>query len=515
MRTYLYQLTLLLFSVNTFSQAPALQWQKALGGMGNEYAHCIVEAAAGEYVMAGYTYSNNGDVSGNHGDADAWVVKVNATGAIVWQKTLGGSGEDWAKRIRKTPDGGFILTGRTASTNGDVTGYHGGFSWDCWVVKLNADGTIQWQKALGGGSDDQGYDIQPTSDGGYIVTCGTHSNDGDLTVNHGGLDIWVVKLNATGAIEWQKALGGTDDDLGGSIQQTADGGYILASNTNSNNGDVSGNHGNTDIWLVKLDSGGTITWQKTLGGGSSDAVQHLEKTTDGNYIVCGYTFSNNGDVSGNHGNYDAWVVKLNAVGTILWQKTLGGVNADQAKYIQQTPDGGFIVVANSKSTNGDVTQNQGDWDYWVVRLDELGTIQWQKTLGGSSYDEASCIEKTTDGGYILTGRTNSYNGDVTGNHGNDDFWVVKLATDNLSTSEFDGIQTILYPNPASNFIKVTTANTASNFSFKIFDVTGKIVLNGLSKFDSPITIERLANGMYLLQMETENGVRTTAKFIKN
>ncbi|MCU4189035.1 T9SS type A sorting domain-containing protein [Flavobacterium sp. HXWNR29] len=515
MKLYLFLFIIGLNTINVFSQAPNIQWQKAFGGTSNEYARSIIQTTDDGYIVSGYTYSNNGDVSGNHGDADYWLVKINSTGTIEWQKTFGGSGEDWARRIRKTTDGGFIVIGRTNSNNGDVTGFHGG-SWDCWIIKLDSAGNIIWQKTLGGSSVDQGYDIQQTSDNGYIVTCGSNSNDGDITGNHGGSDFWVVKLNATGSIIWQKSLGGTGDDLGGSVQQTLDGGYIVGGNSNSTNGDVTGNHGNDDFWVVKLDSEGNISWQKSLGGSGFDGFQCIKQAIDGGYLVSGYTFSNNGDVTGNHGNYDVWVIKLNSLGNITWQKTLGGTNSDQAKYIQQTIDEGIIIVGNTKSNNGDVSNNQGDWDYWVVKLDGMGTLLWQKTLGGISFDEADYIEQTTEGGYIIAGRTNSNNGDVTGNHGNTDFWVVKLASDSLSNSEFEITNTILYPNPSSKFISLQySTNPETSFYFKIIDLTGKIIKSSFSKFNDQINIESLTSGNYIIQIETENGKTETKKFIKN
>lgn len=515
MKLYLFLYVTSLFTINVFSQAPSIQWQRAFGGSSNEYASGITQTTDGGYIVTGYTFSNNGDVIGNHGDADVWVIKLNPSGIIEWQKTLGGSGEDWARRIRKTNDGGYIIVGRTNSTNGDVSGFHGG-NWDCWVIKLDSAGNITWQKALGGSSIDQGYDIQPTLDNGYIVTCGSNSNDGDVTGNHGGSDFWVVKLNASGSILWQKSLGGMGNDLGGSIQQTFDGGYIVAGTSNSINGDVTGNNGSDDFWVVRLDSLGNIIWQKSLGGSSIDASQCIKQTTDGGYIVCGYTFSNNGDVSGNHGNYDAWIVKFNSLGTIIWQKTLGGTNNDQVKYIQQTVDGGIILVGNSKSTDGDVSENQGDWDYWVVKLDEIGTIHWQKSLGGSSFDEADCIEQTTDGGYVIAGRTNSNNGNVNGNNGGTDFWIVKLTQDGLSISEFELSNTILYPNPSNKFICLQS-NISSDafFYYKIIDLTGKIVQNNFSKFNDKISIENLTSGNYIIEFVNEKGEIATKKIIKN
>jgi hypothetical protein len=195
-----------------------------------------------------------------------WVVKLNPVGTIQWQQVLGGSDREESFSIRQTTDGGYILTGVTDSdTTGDVGPNHGGS--DIWVVKLNPAGGIQWQKVLGGDAFESGRSIYPTTDGGYILTGVTDSdNNGDVGPNHGGSDIWVVKLFPTGDIQWQKVLGGNDVESGRSIQQTADGEYILTGFTDSdNNGDVGPNHGGSDIWVVKLNPTGTILWQKVLG----------------------------------------------------------------------------------------------------------------------------------------------------------------------------------------------------------------------------------------------------------
>jgi len=295
---------------------------------------------------------------------------------------------------------------------------------------------IEWQKALGGSNDDEAYSVQQTSDGGYIVAGSTRSNDGDVSGNHEEVwwlvwDFWVVKLDRYGDIEWQKCLGGSDSDWAESIQQTSDGGYIVAGYTGSNDGDVSGNHGEKDFWVVKLDRYGNIKWQKALGGSDSDWAYNIQQTSDGEYIVAGYTGSNDGDVSGNHGEKDFWVVKLDRYGNIEWQKCLGGSGGggsggDYAYSVQQTSDGGYIVAGETWSNNGDVSGYHGGGDVWVVKLDRYGDIKWQKCLGGSSWDWAYSIQQTNDGGYIVAGLTRSNDGDVSGNHGEKDFWVVKL-----------------------------------------------------------------------------------------
>jgi hypothetical protein len=422
-------LLLLFFSLSLNAQI-AIEWQKCLGGTNWDYAYSIHQTTDGGYVVAGWTASNDGDVSGNHGGADYWLVKLDAAGNIQWQKCLGGTNWDYAYSIHQTTDGGYVVAGTTGSNDGDVSGNHGNY--DYWVVKSDASGNIQWQKCLGGTGDDYAYSIQQTTDGGYVVAGWTASNDGDVSGYHGGWDYWVVKLDASGNIQWQKCLGGTSNDEANSIQQTTDGGYVVAGRTESNNGDVSGNHGGRDYWVVKLNASGNIQWQKCLGGTSGETAYSIQQTTDGGYVVAGQTLSNDGDVSGNHSFIsDYWVVKLDASGNIQWQKCLGGTGGEQAYSIHQTTDGGYMVAGYSTSNDGDVSGNHGGRDYWVVKSDASGNIQWQKCLGGTGDDYAYSIQQTTDGGYVVAGFTDSYDGDVSGNHGNWNYWIVKF-TDNYN-----------------------------------------------------------------------------------
>jgi len=424
----------LVLAVTTLNAQVQIQWQKCLGGTSNDYAYSIQQTSDGGYVVAGYTGSNNGDVSGNHGSGDFWVVKLDAGGNLQWQKCLGGTGYDEANSIQQTSDGGYVVAGFTLSTNGDVSGNHGGY--DYWVVKLDAGGNLQWQKCLGGTGYDEANSIQQTSDGGYVVAGYTESTDGDVSGNHGGSDYWVVKLDAGGNLQWQKCLGGTSSDYAYSIQQTSDGGYVVAGYALSTNGDVSGIHGSQDSWVVKLDVGGNLLWQKSLGGTSSDYAYSIQQTSDGGYVVAGFTESTDGDVSGNHGGRDYWVVKLDAGGNLQWQKCLGGTDDDYAFSIKQTSDGGYVVAGKTYSTNGDVSGNHGFNDNWVVKLDAVGNLQWQNCLGGMSDDVAFSIKQSSDGSYVVAGYTGSTNCDVSGNHGSIDSWVVKLIEPNISGKMF-------------------------------------------------------------------------------
>ncbi|HEX5651715.1 MAG TPA: hypothetical protein VFX58_01495, partial [Chitinophagaceae bacterium] len=215
-------------------------------------------------------------------------------------------------------------------------------------------------------------------------------------------------------IQWQKAMGGSGYEGASSIQQTTDGGYIVAGITGSNDGDVSGSHGVWDYWIVKLAATGNIQWQRCLGGSGQDYASSIEQTTDGGYIVAGSSYSNDGDVSGNHGVSDAWIVKLAASGNIQWQRCLGGSDVEGAYSIEQTTDGGYIVSGSTSSNDGDVSGNHGVSEAWIVKLDATGNIQWQRCLGGSGDEGAYSIEQTTDGGYIVSGSTSSNDGDVSG-----------------------------------------------------------------------------------------------------
>jgi len=382
----------------------------------------IARSHDGGYVIAGLT---NYD-SSTHGLLDAWVAKLDKDGTKLWQKTIGGSNYDDANFITTTLDGGYIMAGFSYSNDGDASGNHG--IGDAWVVKLDGEGRIIWQKSLGGYAGDVAHSVAATRDGGYIIACETGSFSGDVSGNHGVNDGWVVKLDKDGNILWQKALGGSDFDTFYSIAESPDGGYIAAGDTRSDDGDVSGYHGVNDGWVVKLDKDGNKLWQKTLGGANADGIKSIIVTPDGGYMTAGITKSNDGDVSGNHGEGDAWIVKLDKDGNILWQKALGGSDWETAYSVASTPDGNYVIAASTRSNDGDVSGfhgGDGD-DAWVVKLDKDGNKLWQKVLGGSAADVASSIITALNGGYVIAGDTRSNDGDISGSHRAVGAWVFTL-----------------------------------------------------------------------------------------
>lgn len=425
------------YSNTIFCQVPIIQWQKSLGGSATEQARCIEPTSDGGYIIAGYSYSNNGNVSGNHGGSDYWIVKLNAAGNIQWQKSLGGSQIDEAYSIKETFEGDYVIAGYSLSNDGDVYNNHGNA--DYWIIKIDATGNTLWARCMGGSKDDRATSIQLTTDDGYIVSGYSSSSDGDVISNHGNRDLWILKLNSVGVIQWQSTLGGSGDEPAAySVRQTTDGGYVVAAYSNSNDGDVSGNHGDYDSWVVKLNASGVLQWQKSLGGSNFEDGKDIIQTSDGGYMFLGMSSSNDGDITGSHGNADYWIVKLNASGNIQWQKPLGGSNGDVPMSFQRTPDGGYLLVGYSSSNDGDITINHGGPDFWVMKLDAAANIQWQKSLGGSDLDLGFSIRQTTDGGYIIVGSSGSTDGDVTGNHGDADFWIVKLCMPLLMPGSITG-----------------------------------------------------------------------------
>jgi len=325
-------------------------------------SYSVNQTTDGGYIVAGYTWS-----FGTVG-YDVYVLKLNSDGSLAWQKTFGGSGRDCAYSIQQTADGGYIVAGVTTS--------FGAGHEDAYVLKLNSDGSLAWQKTFGGSYYDYAYSVKQTTDGGYIVAGYTNS------FGAGYNDVYVLKLNSDGSLAWQKTFGENGYDEAYSVQETTDGGYIVAGYTKSFGA------GGYDVYILKLNSNGTLIWQETFEGSSAYSIQ---QTTDGGYIVAGYTG-------------DAYVLKLNSDGSLAWQKTFGGAGVDYAYSIQQTTDGGYIVAGYTNSFGA------GYEDVYILKLNSDGSLAWQKTFGGNGYDEARSIQQTTDGGYIVAGYTTSPGG---------------------------------------------------------------------------------------------------------
>ncbi len=442
-------------------EAPSIKWAKTYGGPGSDRINSITSITDG-FLIAGLTNSSGGEVKGLHGTAnDFWIIKINNEGDTLWTKTLGGNGADIGYAIRATSDGGFVVVGESAynANAGDVSATRpipGGGGADIWVIKFNSTGTIDWQYLYGGGTADNAYSIEPTSDG-YII-CGSVAHAATPNGTHtgstpyGGNDGWILKLNTNGSLAWQKRYGGAGNDYLYSIKQTAEGGYITTGTSRysaTGNGSIGSTArpitggGNDDIWIVKMNSTGDIEWQKLYGGSGADIAYSIKQTADGGYLIAGYagSTSTDGTLSGltKPGNFDYWIMKLNNTGEIVWQKLYGGSNSDQATSYDILEDTeGYVFAGQSTSVNGDATGNKGGSDYWVIKTDLTGNMLWQKTAGGSGNDQVNSLTQTEDGDYMLAGYVSA--GGITDSKGGVDFYVVKLsACQTCTTPVYDTI----------------------------------------------------------------------------
>ena len=460
----------LLILVYIQAQPLIINWQQCLGGSRGEGGSSLISTWNGYMLLCG-TESMDGHVPPNHGNGDFWLIRTDTLGAILWSKTYGGSDMDLAQKIIKINDDGFILCGSSWSNDGNVNGNHGAS--DYWIVKVDSLGNLIWQRCFGGSFRDELNDLILTPDSGFLLTGGSMSIDGNITGNHGFFDCWMVKLDKEGNLQWEKSLGGTSADIGASIKQTNDGGYIVGASTHSNDGDVVGNlHGdqNWEAWIIKLDNHGNIEWQRCYGGTLSDGPNEISLTSDGGYLFAGGTDSNDGDVTGNHGENDIWVVKLDSLGNLQWQKCYGGSQDDNTNFIRESANGTFLVGGCTFSFDGDVTGNHSyptTYDAWLFRISPSGDLLWEQCIGGDFYDGFLDGIQTPGGEITLLGSstTGNHSGDVQCEHhspGWGDVWLVDVTDPTvvgLEAQPDKSVQVTIYPNPAVGLVNFSLSQT--------------------------------------------------------
>jgi len=519
-------------------------WQKTYGGDEREYLYSIAQTDDGGYILGGYSESsNNGNVTKtNNGGRDFWIVKLNASGNIEWENLVGSSADDIPRSVRQAADGGYVVAGYTENgTGGDLIEESNGGT-DGWFLKLNANGEIEEttpcdtttveiepvdsigcrvNNLYGGSGVDYVEYMEVTTDGGYIMAgYTTSSQTGDIPeANAGANDFWVMKLSKNGAIDWSRLYGESDQDKAYSIRQTTDGGYVVAGTS------LPPDSINYVGSVIKLDSNGEQIWESPISNEGLDlSVREIIETNDGGYMTIGYftdgTQSNsftikldaNGDLTGarsygisnalsvdqapngnyylsgydnfttggvedniwiayldkdganiiwqniygvetadercidgvvlpdgkyvaggsteESGNYDYQIFKVDTTGNLVWATVIGGDGREVVYSIETTNDGGFIVGGYSDSSNsGDVdTINNGERDFWIVKLNPAGSVEWKTLIGGNRNEEPRSVHQTDDGGYIVAGNSlSSNNGDIEdASNGGRDVWFVKL-----------------------------------------------------------------------------------------
>jgi len=402
----------------------AITAQLSIGGNDRDFAMAIAKSPDGGYVVAGYTQSTAGDLVTTHNSSDAVVIKYSANHVMQWKRVYGGSLTEYAASIIATPDGGYIFAGTGSSTNGDMTGSgaHGGD--DVWVVKIDANGNIQWQKAYGGTLSEGARGIALCPDGGYAVAGYSSSVNGDLTSNKGVYDCMMLKISATGVLQWQRSMGSTQIDQANGVACKPDGSILMAGQVRKADGDVLAGKGGDDIWLVKFNAAGDVLWSKTYGSPNNDQGNAVIATANG-YVISGMVQADGADVTGYHDNGDAWTFAIDNNGNLLWQKAAGGSSYDVSYAVSQAQDGGFWIAGMSNSNDGDMTVNRGVADLMLIKLSSTGQLLWQKNMGSSSTDQAQGVIPFGSRGCIAVGAVTDNDGDVntSKNPGNYDMWM--------------------------------------------------------------------------------------------
>ncbi len=507
--------------------APLKQWDRTFGGIDADSYPGIIQTPDGGYLVSGTSFSGiGGDKSGaNLGINDVWLIKVDANGNKTWDKTFGGNRYDGANRIVLTPDGGYLLGGSSDSDMGNhlsqaCKGYN-----DYWVLKLDAAGNKLWDKRYGGPHHDGLSVLKKTADGGYIL--GGHSwsdMGGDKSqAKRGPKDYWVVKIDAAGNKLWDKTFGSpSGESYLTCLVQTSDGGYMLGGWSDGGiGGDKSqASKGEDDYWVIRLDATGNKLWDKTIGGDYNEALFGLAQTPDGGFLLAGNSLSGvAGDKSvPSKGNGDQWVVKLDASGNKLWDKAFGGQFSDWVWDLLPTADGGFVLGGQSLSgISGDKTAPlYGDRDLWLVKIDAAGNKRWDKSLGGTGFDEISGLAQARDGGLLIAASTDSpvSTDKSQPSRGGHDFWIIKLVPEILSVQEADaGLPLQISPNPSKGKFNLQLSNlTAPSAEVTVADLLGRVVLQkeiqvNDNRLSEEITLPN-AKGMYLLQVKAGETLAT-------
>lgn len=410
-----------------------LDFAKTYGGTKNESAQSVVNTIDGGYAVLGFTQSMDGDIIGKTDESfDYWLLKFNAESELEWKKTYGGTQDDRGKDIIQTQDGGYAILGSSFSNDQDVSNNAG--LEDYWLVKLDASGNISWEKSFGYSGTDSGTSVIQTNDSGYLISgvldvtaSGGEGNTSRTSNRHAGGDYWALKLDASGNIEWSKFYGGLLTDTPEGVIETNDNAFIIAGGTDSADTDISNNKGSYDFWIIKISSiTGELIWEKSFGGTEIDEARAITNSGDGNYIIVGDTRSEDIDISTNAGAADLWIIKISPTGELLWEKTIGGTSFDVARAVVKAQDGGYLLAGSSRSSDGDVSANQGQNDAWVVKVDSNGDLEWETSVGGSNIDFAYGIAELNDKTVIAVGDATSNDGDITENKGFTDLLLVKI-----------------------------------------------------------------------------------------
>ncbi|TGE27434.1 gliding motility-associated C-terminal domain-containing protein [Hymenobacter metallicola] len=485
-----------LFFQTAVAQTPTTLWQQAFGGTSRDHLTQMVPTPDGGCLLGGPSDSG---LSGNKTTAQVgfWVIKLDASGTKQWERVHGNSVGLGLTRMELTADGGYILAGSSAAGASADKSQPSRGAEDYWVLKIDKNGSKQWDRTFGDSARELLGAVKPTTDGGYLL--GGYSSSGisgDKTQpSRGRDDYWVVKIDGNGTKLWDRTLGGSESDQGLTLTASRDGGCLVGGYALSG---ISGDktqaiRGSVDFWAVKLDGNGTKEWDRTYGGNVTDILTQICQTPDDGYLLGGYSGS---DLSGdrtqpNRGSDDYWVVKINSRGEKEWDSSFGGSGQDDLRALQPTADGGYLLGGESSSgTSPDKSQpNRGFYDYWVLKLDGRGRKQWDRTFGTAGSDQVGAVLQNPDGTFLVGGLSSGgFSGDRTGpSYGDTDFWVLKLGATPAASPARTEIRGDSVLCGGQVLLTATTSVPAASFRWNTGATTRSLVATQLGTYSVTVT----------------------------
>lgn len=506
--------------------AQDLLWEKSFGGKHGDYLFDVQPTADYGFILAGSSVSKKtgNKTSGNEGDLDYWVWKMNEDGELDWQKSFGGSGADFLNSIHNASDGGFILAGSSESGIGLHKKDSCRGNLDFWIIKLNAKGNEEWQRTIGGSGRDLVKTIIQTPDKGYII--GGSSDSGvSLKILNGGkdkygktekslgnTDYWIIKLDENGEIKWQKTYGGQYADVLESLIVTEDGGFLVGGYSNSPASKYKSHsgYGEGDFWVLKLNKDGDIEWQQTIGGSDDDHLYSLIQTNDNGYLIAGDSASqtSGNKRKSNKNGTDFWVIKLDEEGTVLWQETYDTGKTDVLTSCVENADGTILLggYAQSETIGTNKKDKKEINDYIALKISSDGDVLWKETVGSNGEDILRKVVETRDGGYILAGTSKGeVSRDRNNAQGRADFWVVKLKDKDKKKQE-KKLNLEAIPNPAPEFTNIIVGFEYTSGTLSLFDLTGRQLQHfPVTNRTIPLEMGAYPEGIYIVEVKTDKG----------
>jgi len=385
------------------AKAQNILWERFYGGTDYDAGQKMLLMEDGSVVIAGEVRSRDGLGITNHSaNSDVFVRQMAAQGIIYWQELLGGSGMEMLADIAPSPDGGVVVLATTDSEDGDP-GPGKGYM-DIWAVKLSPQGTVEWQRRLGGTGNDRAHSIEPISSGGYMIGGASGSRNGDMkSFRSVGLDSWIARLDEAGRLMWEKHFGGRKNEWATRIREVRPGWFLVMNGSDSVDGDIAKNYGDKDAWVFLMDGWGNMEWQVSLGAGKNDEIHDCLVASNGDLLLAGTTLSSDGMIPQQRGQGDFWLVRLDPEGELIWSQTYGGTWSEGISSICPSTNGGYLLAGLTKSRDMDIDTLRGFYDALLVEVDQRGNKLWSGTLGHAAKDALFSVKLAPNGTYLGIG----------------------------------------------------------------------------------------------------------------